>query len=170
MATSRRVLLASGLGLGVLYAAAVLFVSLISRERTLAVGEPLRFCGLYLDCHLSAAVAGVAVAQTAAGAMRYTVRVRFESDAVAATLTFDHPRAYLVGADRVRVRSVSGPENLTLAAGTAVTADFVFDAPRLLDSPRLAVSKGGLLERLTEKFLIGDPDSVLHAPVLLALQ
>jgi len=56
-----------------------------------------------------------------------------------------------------------------LSAGADVLTDFVFDAGGPLVNPRLRVTKGGLLERLSELFLIGDPDSFLHAPVTLAL-
>ena len=48
--------------------------------------------------------------------------------------------------------------------------DFVFPSLKPLVNPRLHISEGGKMARLTEKLLIGDVDSFLHRPVLLAVR
>jgi hypothetical protein len=45
-------------GLAVIYFVALLAVSLSSKTKLLPPGQPLEFCGAYIDCHLSAAVSG----------------------------------------------------------------------------------------------------------------
>jgi hypothetical protein len=170
MSPSRALFLSLG-ALGVLgYLGLVFLVSVTSLERTLPAGAPLRFCGLYLDCHLSASVEEARTTPLPGGGVRYTVTVRFASDARRATLTLDRPDARLVDDRGISIGSMAGPRAMVLAPDTSVSADYVFDAPGPLENPRLLVRKGGFLERLTELFLVGDPDSFLHQPVTLALR
>ncbi len=170
MALTRPTVLASlGVAL-VLYTGAFLSVSLASTERVLPAGTVMPFCGFYLDCHLRAAVAGVETTDLGEGGVRYTVRVRFDSDAVRATLRLERPRVLLVDDAGARIAPEADPPGLALTPDQAATVDLVFEAPRRLENPRLRVTKGRVLERLSELFLIGDPDSWLHAPVSLALR
>ena len=67
------------------YFGALLSASLLSREKTLGLNEPKKFCGFSFDCRLSASVVGVRRAGTfgrlrAANEFRI-VRVRFANDA-----------------------------------------------------------------------------------------
>lgn len=161
-----------GLAVGALvggYVGLVAAVSLLSRETVLAPGQAIRFCGVYLDCHLSAAIEQVRVIPAPGNRARYVVRVRFASDAVRATLPLRDPRAELRDDRGRRLRPVAGPREVRLGPGTSVAADYVFDGPADLIHPRLALSKGSLLERLSEKLLVGDPDSLLHPGVSLAM-
>jgi hypothetical protein len=70
---SCRVPLAAGAGAGVAWLTLVLAVSLGSRETVLAPGQAIRFCGFYLDCHLSATVQATRVELLPGGGVRYTV-------------------------------------------------------------------------------------------------
>jgi len=168
--TTRGAFVTAIAGTGIVaYLALLLAVSLRSHERVLPPGESLRFCGFYLDCHLSAAVEGHTTDRIAEGGTRYTVRVRFASDAMRATLSLRQPTAWLVDDLGRRLPASSGPTGLRLAADSAIVTDFVFEVPGELLQPRLRIRKGDLLERASEFLLIGDPDSFLHAPVTLAL-
>lgn len=154
-----------------LYAGALLGVSLTSDTRVLPVGEELKFCGFYLDCHLGARVTGLEIIPGPGGGLRYRVKVRFASDARQATLEIEEPRAVLIDpATRQRLAPVATPRLLELRAGTTLETDFVFDALTPMVEPRLHLSKGSFFERLTDRILIGDPDSFLHRPVLLAVR
>ncbi|MEK7380915.1 MAG: hypothetical protein AAB075_07900, partial [Gemmatimonadota bacterium] len=83
-------MIAAGLA-GVVYSGFFLYAGLTSQEEVLPAGTPYHFCGFYLDCHLSVAVEAVTVTPTSAGGERYTVLVRFASDARRAVLVLDRP-------------------------------------------------------------------------------
>lgn len=151
------------------YGGLLVHTSRTSHERILPMGEAYHFCGLYLDCHLSAAVDGVDVTDLPNGGRRYTVRLRFASDAARATLVLSHPEATLLDANGRRFGPVEGPHGVELIPKQAILAEFVFESPEVLSSPRLQVAKGGFLEKISERLLVGDPDSFGHAPVTLAL-
>ena len=155
---------------GVGYAGFFLSTSLTSQERVLPVGTAYHFCGFYLDCHLSVAVESVVVTPLAGGGERYTVQVRFASDARRATMELRHPGATLVDDLGAQVEPASGPTGARLSPDSSMIAEFIFDARTPLVNPRLRMVKGDRIERMAEVFLIGDPDSFLHPPVTLALR
>lgn len=153
-----------------LYTFSLLAVSLSSKTRLLPPGQPLAFCGAYFDCHLSATVTGLDLQPGPDGGLLYRVRVTFASSAVRATLPVEHPRAVLLADGGVRIEPMASPPVLELPPGGSLEVDFLFPARQPLDNPRLHVSEGGRIARLTEKLLIGDADSFLHRPVLLAVR
>jgi hypothetical protein len=161
-----------GLGLllagAVLYGVALLAVSLTSKTVVLPKGQPLRFCGAYLDCHLSATVTGLEIQPGPGGGLRYRVIVRFASDAKRARLPIRNLKAVLL-VPGGRLEPVATPRYLELAAGESLGVDFVFNTLNPINDPVLWLSEGGTLARVSEKLLIGDPDSFLHKPVLLAV-
>lgn len=161
--------IAAGLA-GVVYSGFLLYAGLTSQEQVLPTGTRYHFCGFYLDCHLSVAVEGVEVTPTSAGGERYTVLVRFASDARRAVMVLNRPVANLVDDMGTRVEPVAGPTGARLSPDSSVSAEFVFEVAAPLVNPRLHVVKGSRMERWTERFLIGDPDSFLHPPVTLALR
>jgi hypothetical protein len=160
-------ILAGGLGL---YVVALVVVSLTSRTRVLAPGEPLEFCGAYLDCHLSAAVSGLELIPGPGGGLVYRVKVKFANSATRATLPVERPQVTLLADGDVRISPLAVPPLLELPPGGSLEVDFLFQSLKPLGNPRLQVSQGGKIARLTEKLLIGDVDSFLHRPVLLALR
>jgi hypothetical protein len=170
MARTRRLLrwLAGG-GLA-LYFGVLLAVSLTSRTVVLPKGEPLRFCGAYLDCHLSAAVRDLEIQPGPDGGLRYRVIVRFASDAKRAMLPIRNLEALLLLPGGGRLEPVATPRYLEIGAGQSLEVDFVFNAAGPVNDPVLWLSEGGSVGRLAEKLLIGDPDSFLHKPVLLAVR
>lgn len=152
------------------YGALLVHASRTSIEHVLAPGQAYHFCGLYLDCHLSVAVEQVEIVPLQDGGVQYRVRVRFASDARRATLELRNAEATLLDDRGVRTGPVAGPTGVRLAADSAIGVEFVFEADRPLVNPRLHVVKGHWMERLAERFLVGDPDSWHHRPVTLALE
>lgn len=157
-------------GLAGLYLVALVGVSLTSRTKLLPPGEPIEFCGAYFDCHLSAAVSGLELIPGPGGGLVYRVKVKFANSATRATLPVEYPRAVLYADGGVRLEPLATPPLLELPPGSTLEVDFLFQSLRPLVNPRLHVSEGGRIARLAEKLLIGDTDSFLHRPVLLAVR
>jgi hypothetical protein len=175
---ARRVALGMGAWLGV-YAAALLIVSLSSREQTLGLNEAKAFCGFYLDCHLHASVVNVQKVkslgalpdQRVAQGVYYVVTVRISSDARRATLKPHRLAATVVDSlGNVYERSSEGEKALDrtipfeqpVGPGGFYTKDIVFDLPSNVQTPRLLITEGPWVGRLVERFLIGDEDSLFH--------
>src|SRR5437764_12421470 len=83
-----------------LYLIVLVAVSLMSTEKTLALGEPKEYCGFYLDCHLHSAIADVQTVKsigdrTAKGEF-YIVKVKVSSDARRATLALHSVAANVI--------------------------------------------------------------------------
>ena len=157
-------------GLAVLYFVALLAVSLSSKTKLLPPGQPLEFCGAYLDCHLSAAISGTELIPGPGGGLVYRVKVKFANSARRATLSVQQPRVALLADGAVRIDPLATPPLLELPPGGSLEVDFIFPTLKPLVNPRLQVSEGNRVARLTEKLLIGDTDSFLHRPVLLAVR
>ena len=157
-------------GLAAVYFAALLAVSLSSKTKLLPPGQPLEFCGAYIDCHLSAAVSGTELIPGPGGGLVYRVKVRFANSARRVTLSVQQPRVALLADGAVRIDPLATPPLLELPPGGSLEVDFVFPTLKPLVNPRLQVSEGNKIARLTEKLLIGDTDSFLHRPVLLAVR
>lgn len=165
------------------YLGALVAVSLGSHELVLPAGTDKRFCGAYLDCHLGVAVLGArALAPRAAEPphRRLAVRVRISNDARRARLALDDPEALLLDEDGRRWRRSAAAERqlgLTpdrelsspLEPGGQRVVTLVFELPADVRHPRLHVREGGSLQRVTELLLLGDEDSLLHAPVTHAV-
>ncbi len=168
------------------YGAALVATSLASHERLLAAGDTKRFCGFYLDCHLGVSVEGVAlvpeIGGVRAGGAFHVLTLRISSDAKRATLRPGRmdlvlvdragrhiARALAAEAALARERSVSLPLEQDVAAGGSYTATVVFDVPADGATPRLWAREGIGVDRLIERFLIGDEDALLHRRVLQAL-
>ena len=157
-------------GLAVIYFVALLAVSLSSKTKLLPPGQPLEFCGAYIDCHLSAAVSGTELIPGPGGGLVYRVKVKFANSARRATLSVQQPRVALLADGAVRIDPLATPPLLELPPGGSLEVDFIFPTLKPLLNPRLQVSEGNRVARLTEKLLIGDTDSFLHRPVLLAVR
>lgn len=168
------------------YAAILAAVSLASHERVLARGKTKWFCGVYLDCHMGVAVRGVREAEVVgegAAAVRPTGRFRIvtlavENSAIRVPLRLYAPRAVVTDAagrswerSFAAERALGGPADLTreVAPGGAYTVELVYDLPEDVADPRLLVSERVMPDRLAELVLIGDEDSLLHAPTTLGI-
>jgi hypothetical protein len=166
------------------YATVLVVTSLMSRQRTLAVGETKRFCGFYLDCHIGVAVEKVDTTSTigsiSAGGTFYIVTLRVSSDAKRVPLRLEQPDVAIVDAEGFRherseeverqlERGQLGDLERPIEAGHSFTRTVVIDVPRDVRDPRLLVTMGGPLDRTVEMALIGDEDAWLHAATLHAL-
>ncbi len=182
MHIARAIMLVSGAWLAA-YATVLIVTSLASRERTLALGEPKRFCGFYLDGHMAVAVERVDTASSIgdiqAGGTFYVVTLRVSSDARRVPLRLEQPSVVIVDAEGFRhERSFDAEQHLAgqdaalerpVEAGDSFTRAVVIDVPHGVRNPRLLVTTGGRLDRVAELALIGDEDALLHAPTLHAL-
>jgi hypothetical protein len=162
-------------------------VSLASDERVLARGQTKWFCGVYLDCHVGVAVEQVRVVDAIGegpDAVRakgrfWIVTLTVENSARRVPLGLYRPEARVRDAagnayarvlDAERVLS-EGPADLTreILAGGHYTVEIVFDLPEAVAEPRLLVTEEGMPEKLAELVLIGDDDSLFHAPTTLRI-
>lgn len=176
--------LAIGAGIGALYLAALVVVSLQSRRVVLAEGVEKRFCGFYLDCHLSAAVervdTAVRIGSTSARGRYWIVSVRLANSARRVPLRFEGLRLRVLLPDgRWFLRDAAAERALgdstddliarRLAPGESRVVRVVFDLPRNEAAPLLSAKEGVPPDTGIEGLLLGDEDSALHQPVLLAL-
>lgn len=161
------------------YLGAVLIGSFRSRTQVVSRGTPLQFCGFYIDCHLSATVDSFEITGGPGGGLRYVVHVRFANSATRATLRVMNPRAELWDEQGYRLppvgeRFIRGPvaipKEIELGPTAQVAVDLVFTNLYPLIEPKLWLTQGTAFERFTEKLLIGDSESFLHKPVLMAIK
>lgn len=178
-----RILMLAG---AALYSGSLLTASLTSKERVLARGETLKFCGFYLDCHLGVAVEAVdrmeAIGSERAKGTYHVVHVRVSSDARRATLHLGRPtfrvidgegNGYTRAEDAERALALESGDSMPVvrpvAAGESYDIRIVFDLPEGIRNPRLHVTDAAGVDRVLEGILIGDDDSILHKPTTLAL-
>ena len=166
------------------YLAMLIGTSLLSTERTIAVGDTdgKAFCGFYLDCHLHTAVLNVTRAKTIgnknASGEFYVVTVKIFSDARAATLGLLTVDAHVVDAGgKIYSRDIDSEGELSpqpdfeekIGPGESFEKQIVFDLPANVTDPRLDMREGYGVDHVIEYFLIGDEDSMFHARNYFAL-
>lgn len=177
----------AGAGIVGVYLGALAAVSLASTREVLPTGTAKQFCGLYLDCHLSIAVEHVdTMASTGAGptaaAARGTfwvVTVRLANSAARVPLAFEGLRLRVRLANgRWFIRDTEAEQALgtderdlerQFGPGESRAMRVVFDLPKGTTAPLLSAKEGMPPETQIEGLLLGDEDSALHQPVLLAL-
>ncbi len=176
--------------LAVSYGGSLLVTAAASQQKILAAGEPKWFCGFYIDCHLGVSVDGVkktASIPSATGPLRasdnfYIVTLRLHNSAKNPELDMllYHPRVEIVDAAGNRYGRSAPAEGIiagrkpVLGEETSVphetlTRTVIFDLPSNVQRPRLLIEEGWLGERLVELALLGDENSLLHRPTLIAL-
>lgn len=168
-----RWLAAAGL-LGMTYVGALVAVSLSSRPVTLEPGQAKHFCGFYLDCHIGVAVVDDRSEDAGASGevRRHVVTVEMQSDARRATLGVTGVRVALITADGRRFQADAAETRALeerLPPGGIHRQDLVFTLPADARPVALDVSSGWWVERLIERLIIGDEDSLLHPRTTLAL-
>lgn len=156
----------------VIYAVALIGVSLSSSEETLALNEPKAFCGFYTDCHMHAAVTEVRRTKTigdkTADGEFCIVKVKIFSDAKRAALGLHAPKFEVVDdknrtfARLVELEKSAPPFDEKVPAGGAFEKEIVFDLPLDAQNPRLDIAEGIGVDKVIESVLIGDEDIILH--------
>ncbi|MEO8192358.1 MAG: hypothetical protein ABI681_00815 [Gemmatimonadales bacterium] len=189
-----RTFLGGGTIIALLYAGGVIAASAGSSEKILARGETKWFCGFYLDCHLGMSVESaekVAELPAAGGSavkptgVFHVVTLQLHNNAknpridmllyepefrIVDALGNEYARsaaaeaALATGAQRP---GPLGPE--TKVTHQPIQATIAFDLPANVQRPRLLVSEGWILDRVIERGLINDENSILHKRTLLAL-
>jgi hypothetical protein len=149
-----------------LYLALLVVVTSLSTREVLPVGTPQHFCGLYLDCHLSATVTGV---ERGAGEWRVTIRIG--NDARRVSLAPVGLRVELLQQDSAAVRLVPAGEDIEgqIVAGGAREIVVTVPAPRNGETPTLRVTEGFGVDRVIEGILLGDDDALGKNRVELGL-
>ncbi len=163
-----------------LYVAALGAGAVVSRERTLAVGERKYFCEV--DCHIAYEVVGAAAA--GAGKRAVTVRTWFDPSTIApfrgdaplspgprsVFLLDEGGRLYLPSPEATDAWQAAHPDSTPfgreLRPGESYRTTFVFDVPADARSPRLFVGDppAGL-----DRLVIGHENSPFHARTYFAL-
>jgi hypothetical protein len=180
-----RLIIAAAFVWSAAYLAILVGVSLNSSEKTLAAGEAKAFCGFYFDCHLHVAVKEAAktakIGGTAADGEFLVVRLRFFNDARRAKLSLHNVRAVFIGPDGTKYHRNKFAESELGDAGKRPfyipippEGEFeravVFDVPKGLASGKLSVTEGVLIDRILERIVIGDEDSLFHPETFLAVE
>ena len=140
-------------------------VTLGMGHETLPPGTPLRFCGFYLDCHLSVTVTGVERTPSA-----WTVRLRVANDARRVALAPHGLKIELMRGDSA-VTLVPDVTDLATPIPAGGSREFTvgFAAAGDGETPALRVTEGAGVDRVIEGVLLGDDDALGRARVRLGL-
>lgn len=170
----------------VFYVVMLVGFSLASSEKVLALNEPKEYCGFYLDCHMHTAVTGVRTAKqigdrVAQGEFQI-VKVKVFSDAKNPSIAFRllEPKARIVFPGGEKLERDLDAEKLLPRAGISLGSDIrgresiekeiVFDVPASTPDAKLLITEGYGIDKVIERFLIGDEDSLFHAQTFFKLQ
>jgi hypothetical protein len=174
-----RVLGAAGLAVAVVYETVLLGASLVSRERTLAIGEKKYFCEM--DCHVAYEIDETASPSETRRVV--SVRTWFDPSTIASArgngpLTPNPRVVFLVDASGRRfppsaeatqawekAHGRSAPLTRDLRPGESYTTTFVFEVPPGIREARLFLGDPAG----PENFLIGHENGPFHRKVYFAL-
>jgi hypothetical protein len=147
------------------YLLLLLMATAIRDQETLPPGTPQRFCGFYIDCHLSVAVTHVERTPSA-----WEVTLRLASDAREVALAPAGLTVELMRGDST-VRLVPDATDLgtPIAAGASREFKVAFAAPPEGETPTLRVTEGIGVDRVIEGVLLGDDDALGRVRVKLGL-
>lgn len=148
------------------YLGVLLVYSILLRPVVLPPGGVERFCGFYLDCHLSVRVTGVE-----RGPVTWTATLEVANDARRASLTPVGFEVELLRPDSGAVRVVPMGASLddAIPPGETRRVTVAFAAPRNGATPSLRVTEGYGVDRVIEAFLLGDDDALGRHRVTLGL-
>ena len=148
------------------YLGVLLAYASAARSVVLPPGAVERFCGFYLDCHLSVRVTGV---ERGPGAWTATLEVA--NDARRASLVPVGFEVELLRPDSAAIRVVPMGAGLdeAIAPGGTRRVTVSFAAPLNGATPSLRVTEGYGVDRVIEAFLLGDDDALGRHRVTLGL-
>lgn len=175
---------ASGL-LFVAYFAILFSYSYASRTTYLPQNFPKKFCGFYFGCHLRASVSGVRTAKEIGGVKAqgtfYIVKIKIANDSETETLAMTAPEATLIDeGPRLYSRIEKAEQNLpsgstisfdqNVAPKESFEKEIVFDLTEPAKKLNLSLTDARGFSGFIELFLIGDEDSLFHAPTLFIIK
>lgn len=148
------------------YLLALVVTARLQGRRVLPAGEAQRFCGLYLDCHLS-----VLVTKVERGPSDWKVTLRVGNDARREALTPVGFRVELLRQDSAAVRLVptGDPVDSPIEPGGSRSVTVGFAAPANGATPTLRITDGFGVDRVIEGLLLGDDDALGRHRVELGL-
>ena len=154
------------LGTAPAYGVLLILVTALRGQETLAPGTPLRFCGFYLDCHLSATVEKVERTPS-----EWTVTLRVGNDARRVALTPFGLRVELLRGDSTVLLPLSDPAIVEgqIEAGGSREVTVAFAAPTNGETPSLRVTQGYGVDHVIEGLLLGGDDALGRVRVQLGL-
>ncbi len=162
------------------YALLLIGVSLSSGEHVLSKGQPKRYCGFYLDCHMATAVSHVKrqkeyKGRTAEGTF-VIVGIEVSSNAKRAALGLVAP-TFTIIVDESKgykpIKELSTPMDVfekRIAPDERINGEIVFDLPESLKTPRLDIRMSDPIGASVELILIGDEDSLFHKRTYFSLE
>ncbi|MEO6068334.1 MAG: hypothetical protein ABJB33_04005 [Gemmatimonadota bacterium] len=144
----------------------LIIVTLLSGRETLAPGTPQRFCGFYIDCHLS-----VAVIKVERGPSEWTVTLHVGNDARRVALAPVGLRIELVRPDSTALLLTPGQATVESQIPAGEVREFTVSFAALPDgtTPTLRVTEGVGIDRIIEGALLGDDDALGRGRVRLGL-
>ena len=153
------------LGVPTCYLLLLVATTVLRGRETLPPGTPQRFCGFYIDCHLSVVVTRVERTPRA-----WQVTLRLASDARRVALAPAGLRVELVRDDST-VTLVPDVTDLGAPIGPGEGREFTvaFAAPPDGETPTLRVTEGVGVDRVIEGMLLGDDDALGRGRVKLGL-
>lgn len=153
------------LGTPAAYLLLLAVVTLGMGHQTLPPGTPQRFCGFYLDCHLS-----VTVTQVERTPSAWNVKLRLANDARRVALAPHGLKVELMRGDST-VELVPDVTDLEtpIAAGESREFSVAFAATGEGETPALRVTEGAGVDRIIEGVLLGDDDALGRVRVRLGL-
>ena len=153
------------LGAPACYLLLLVAVTVLKGRETLPPGSPQRFCGFYIDCHLS-----VTATNVDRGPSAWTVTLRVANDARRVALAPVGLTVELMRGDST-VRLVPDAADLSapIAAGGSREFTVAFAAPPDGETPTLRVTEGVGVDRVIEGMLLGDDDALGRGRVRLGL-
>ena len=172
----------------VFYAVLLIGSSLTSKKTMIAVGntDGKEFCGFYLDCHLHATVTGLRTAKQigdrSANGEFYIVKVKVSSDARNPSIGFRllEPKARVVLANGDKIVRDDEAEKLlptatadlgaNIKGSETIEKEIVFDIPPASSDLKLLITEGYGIDKVIERVLVGDEDSIFHAQTFFKLQ
>lgn len=155
----------AALGVPLAYSLLLLIASVARGPETLPPGTPLRFCGFYIDCHLSVSVVGVDRTPSA-----WVAHLQVANDARRVALAPHGLRVEVLRGDSAVLVIPEGDDLSTpIPAGGRRMVTVAFAAPANDETPALRVTEGLGVDRVIEGMLLGDDDALGRNRVRLGL-
>lgn len=164
-----RVAVAVGLAM-ILYAVLLGVVSYLSRVQVVALGGTMPVCPPLAQCPVTASVAGYEIGPGRDGTLRYFVRVAYTASPAQPDTVALSPRAEVWDDVGARLRPIREVPPVRIPPGGRIVMEYRFEQVFPLVAPKLRLTDGSPWRRALGAVVVGEWESVGHAPRLLSLQ